>query len=160
MEQRVSTLEPDGPRELETPQSAPKEKRVQSGKKSTLLTTNLHSISKAQERAEKIKQQKQEKFEQECTFRPQRLTSTRSQTSLGQVRTTERLYNLAKKGQEREEEFERKREEMIQARLEGECTFKPTLMKSTSVTDIKNPYWAKNIDKTVSRLKQARKAQE
>ena len=130
-----------------------------SGKK--LLTTKLNSISKAQQRIEKIKQEKKQKFDQECTFKPKRLTSTKSSSNLqSNVRTTERLYNLAKKGQEKEELFEKKREELQRQREEAECTFKPSLQKSTSMSAIKNPYWSKNVDETVNRLKQARKQQE
>lgn len=97
-----------------------------SGKK--LMTSKLNSIPKAQHRLEKIKKEQNEKFEQECTFKPKRMTSTKSTSNLqSNVRTTERLYNLAKKGQEREEMFEKKREELQRQREEAECTFKPSL---------------------------------
>ncbi len=56
--------------------------------------------------------------------------------------------------------FEKKKEELQRQKEQAECTFKPKLQKSTSTSVLKNPYWAKNIDETVSRLKDARKQHE
>lgn len=54
----------------------------------------------------------------------------------------------------------RQRKEELNKKEEEECTFQPKIMKSTSMTDFKNPYWTKNVEKSVLRLQKAREERE